>query len=591
MQKKSKFNVFTFMMLIVACLIFQPAISTYAYCPDGISAYWKLDDTAGPTYADFISDNVGTGNADPAATTDGVVNGAQEFGDANLTGIDVEPDNSFNWLQSESFSIEFWIKRNGALPDADPEVAIGRDDGNFATKLQWWVGIDSATGAAKLYLQDNNGSAEGQTLTGTKDITDNEWHHVVAIRDGVNNQNLLYVDGTPEDSADSVTYDSGFDSSTAKLNIGYLNSGPLYRLNGFLDEVALYNTALTQQQITDHYASGTPATDYCAGVDPFVPFPDDTISLWKLDETAGPGYADDFGNNNGTGNANPTATTDGVVNGAQEFGDANLTGIDVEPDNSFNWLQSESFSIEFWIKRNGALPDADPEVAIGRDDGNFATKLQWWVGIDSATGAAKLYLQDNNGSAEGQTLTGTKDITDNEWHHVVAIRDGVNNQNLLYVDGTPEDSADSVTYDSGFDSSTAKLNIGYLNSGPLYRLNGFLDEVALYNTALTQQQITDHYNDGEGKGIDMSRPAPVANAGDDQANVINTTEVTLNGNGSDPGYPAAPIATYLWEQTAGTAQTLSDTTAMQPKFTGGCSFGRRDPDFPIDGHRQRRSIR
>ena len=45
MQKKSKFNVFTFMMLIILGLTFQPAISTYAACPDDIFSYWKLDES------------------------------------------------------------------------------------------------------------------------------------------------------------------------------------------------------------------------------------------------------------------------------------------------------------------------------------------------------------------------------------------------------------------------------------------------------------------------------------------------------------------------------------------------------------------
>ena len=67
MQKKSKRNVFTFMMLITLSLTFQPAISTFAACPEDISSYWKLDETTPGTYEDFIKDNDGTGNANPAA--------------------------------------------------------------------------------------------------------------------------------------------------------------------------------------------------------------------------------------------------------------------------------------------------------------------------------------------------------------------------------------------------------------------------------------------------------------------------------------------------------------------------------------------
>ena len=43
---------------------------------------------------------------------------------------------------NESFSIEFWVKRDGGIAAGDPtEVAIGRDDAVPANSLQWWVGI------------------------------------------------------------------------------------------------------------------------------------------------------------------------------------------------------------------------------------------------------------------------------------------------------------------------------------------------------------------------------------------------------------------------------------------------------------------
>ena len=506
---KLKRNVFIFMMLITLSLIFQPAISTFAACPEDISSYWKLDETTPGTYEDFIKDNDGTGNDNPAADSDGIVNGAQAFDVADTTGIDVAPDSSFNWLVDESFSIEFWVRRNGAVT-GDNQVAIGRV-GRF------WVGIGGDNdvtvnqNAAVFFLTDNNGGSAA-TLKGTTDITDNEWHHVVAVRDrslGANGQNRLYVDGQEESNSPmDATYDAGFDSATAELTIGYLNVGSFFRLTGGLDEVALYGRALTLAEIQAHYANGQPQADYCSGAAPFDPFPEDTISLWDLDETTpgAPGgtYEDAFNGNDGTGNDNPAADSDGIVNGAQAFDVADTTGIDVAPDSSFNWLVDESFSIEFWVRRNGAVT-GDNQVAIGRV-GRF------WVGIGGDNdvtvnqNAAVFFLTDNNGGSAA-TLKGTTDITDNEWHHVVAVRDrslGANGQNRLYVDGQEESNSPmDATYDAGFDSATAELTIGYLNVGSFFRLTGGLDEVALYGRALTATEIEDHYENGLlGIGID-----------------------------------------------------------------------------------------
>ena len=102
--------------------------------------------------------------------------------------------------------------------------------------------------------------------------------------------------------------------------------------------------------------------------------------------------------NDGTGNDNPTAVT-GQINGAQEV-DGLTTGIDVPADRSFNWTVDESFSIEFWVKRNGAVT-GNNQVAVGRDDPS--TSLIWWVGIggdDDGTvhqNAAVFSLADDNG--------------------------------------------------------------------------------------------------------------------------------------------------------------------------------------------------
>ena len=255
MMEKSKIFVFTLIMFISAGLIFLPAGSADAACPDGIASYWKLDEANGPTYEDFASDNDGSGANSPTAVA-GRVNGAQQF-DGFDDGINVPPDRAFDWYRDESFSIEFWIKRNGAV--TGNQVAIGRDaPGAPATSLHWWVGIlDGVTDTASFTLGDNNGG-NLTTVTGNTDLTDNVWHHVVAVRDrslGANGQNLLYVDGALDIPAGvDATYDAGFISASAVLTIGYLDGA--FRFEDLLDEIALYDRALTPAEIQEHYDDG-----------------------------------------------------------------------------------------------------------------------------------------------------------------------------------------------------------------------------------------------------------------------------------------------------------------------------------------------
>ena len=577
-----RLNVFIFVMAAIMSLTFQPATLTYASCPDDISALWKMDEpdpsAPGGTYADYIKGNDGTGNANPTATN-GRVNGAQEFDDST-TQINVPADKSFAWGSGEDFSIEFWVKSDatpGAFPNNENMVVIGRNDGT----MQWWVGVHKTEGKVGFFLTDSAGNgpdiADQLLGVGTAVLTGGGWHHVVAVRKNSegDNLNIVYVDG--EEQGRTVhDYTAGFDSE-ADLNIGWLdfNFTGGFHLDGAIDELALYDRALDLTEIEEHYDAGLDGTDVCAGVVPFVPFPDDIISLWPLDEgdPAAPGgtYADAFDGNDGTGNANPTATN-GRVNGAQEFDDS-TTQINVPADKSFAWGSGEDFSIEFWVKSDatpGAFPNNENMVVIGRNDGT----MQWWVGVHKTEGKVGFFLTDSAGNgpdiADQLLGVGTAVLTGGGWHHVVAVRKNSegDNLNIVYVDG--EEQGRTVhDYTAGFDSE-ADLNIGWLdfNFTGGFHLDGAIDELALYDRALDLTEIEEHYDAGQqGSGIGTSRSAPVADAGTDQSGITENSPVTLDGTGSAPGYSGTTI-TYAWTQTAGTTTvTLSDATAVSPTFT------------------------
>ena len=72
-------------------------------------------------------------------------------------------------------------------------------------------------------------------LNGTKVIGDGVWHIVVATRNGSTDKLCLYVDGV-QDISMVQSFNSGFKSETADLNIGWLSASYNYTLNGSLDE-------------------------------------------------------------------------------------------------------------------------------------------------------------------------------------------------------------------------------------------------------------------------------------------------------------------------------------------------------------------
>lgn len=496
-----KWKVSLFLMVGALGLIFLTTGAAYAACPDGITNYWKLDETSGTTYEDFINGNDGEDAATGPDPANGTVNGAQEF-DGTM-GINVPPAHSFGWYSDESFSIEYWVKID-SLPGST-EVVVGRDDSS--TNLHWWSGIES-DGRVSFVLRDINGNGAAADLLNASDpLALDEWHHVVAVRDGDNDLNILYVDGVETDRSGVFNYTAGFGSTSANLNIGWLNFMGFFTFDGVIDEVALYERALSPTEIQQHHTNGLLGQDYClgSGAPSSAPYPEDTVAYWKLDETTGTTYEDSISGNDGEGTGDPTPVA-GTVNGAQEFDGTN--DINVPADRSFGWYQNESFSIEYWMKKTG-IPPANNEVIIGRRDA--AGQPSWWVGLDTVTGFAHFRLADKDTKSDEKV--GTTNLGDGQWHHVVAVMDGVAAELRLYVDGQEDLPAVATAFTAGFDSETARINMGWLeNTGTIhgFRYTGALDEVAIYDRALLPTEIETHYDNGLlGRGIGyVSTPTP-----------------------------------------------------------------------------------
>ena len=567
-MKKSRVFMVSFVLMAIAGLICFSAGAALAACPDGLSAHWGLDETAGPDYSDAIGLNDGTGvaadTASPTATTAGRVGGAQVFTAASSTSIDVTESHTFNWLNTDSFSIELWVKTTGAVIPGI-QVFIGREE--TASGLQWWIGHNTA-GEASFWIQDQTGGSILDKRGVGPDLTDDLWHHLVLVRDASSGTNSFYVDNTLVDET-VQNFPAGLASAVADLNIGRMDVTGLndFYFDGVIDEVALYDRALTVDEIDDHFVAGSGGIDICGGsfsID--APYPENTISFWNLDETAGPDYSDAIGFNDGTGvaadTASPTATTAGRVGGAQVFTAASSTSIDVTESHTFNWLNTDSFSIELWVKTTGAVIPGI-QVFIGREE--TASGLQWWIGHNTA-GEASFWIQDQTGGSILDKRGVGPDLTDDLWHHLVLVRDASSGTNSFYVDNTLVDET-VQNFPAGLASAVADLNIGRMDVTGLndFYFDGVIDEVALYDRALTVDEVDDHFVAGSaGLSVTSLRPEPVADAGANQS-VSAGADVTLDGTGSSDA--DGTIETYQWEQTVGTSVTLSGATSDTATFT------------------------
>jgi hypothetical protein len=256
-----------FMFFICSVFVFLP-VSAFSACPETMTSYWKLDGELNEPYLNEIDlDFDGLCRASgtcPTATTSGAVgDGAQQFAylrqaQASISLASAASTAPFDWAAGDSFTIEVWTKRVSGITGT--EVVIGRNIS--PTKLHWYIGlkgVGGGEGVAEFILLDAGGS--GTFIIGTTNIADNDWHHIMAVKDASQDKILLYVDGKLDGSADfDYSLGTGFKSSTANMNIGWINLSPFYSFNGGIDEIAIYDVALPQRIAERHFILGKP---YC----------------------------------------------------------------------------------------------------------------------------------------------------------------------------------------------------------------------------------------------------------------------------------------------------------------------------------------
>jgi hypothetical protein len=239
-------------------------ISNAIPCPGSLTAYWKLDEESGPTYEDWVGTNDATVSGNAPDDTTGIIDGAQEFDQANNEGLSVPDDPIFNWGVNDDFTIELWFRNRIPRTDSLAHVFIGRNEGSGTDLVHWWIGYLSDS-TLNFIVRRNTPSNFAQCKSGK--IMDTDWHHVAAVRrPSPTNQISLYVDGLLVDNDSYDGLGSGL-ICTEPLTIGYLQPDPTgntrFPYNGSLDEIRIHDKALESLEIAKSYSEGLNGRPAC----------------------------------------------------------------------------------------------------------------------------------------------------------------------------------------------------------------------------------------------------------------------------------------------------------------------------------------
>lgn len=190
------------------------------------------------------------------------------------------------------------------------------------------------------------------------------------------------------------------------------------------------------------------------------------------------------------GALNSTAQLPGVGNGLI------FDGVDdyVNVASPFTGYTNE-ITIEAWINLN-TLTSAEAVMAQSTANSDNASTNVWLLGnIGTSNGSLTFFVWDGS---TVRNATSTTDFRGTGWHHVVGVSDATSTR--LYVDGILESSGAAIS--SGIQSNaSAVIHIGKdarYASGRF--LDGTIDEVRIWNSARTQEQILEGMQSLEGPG-------------------------------------------------------------------------------------------
>jgi hypothetical protein len=204
---------------------------------DQPSSYWKLDEAAGTSVTDSAGAVTGTYYAGPLLNQ---VTDVKDAGTAvTLDGV----DDSLGWgdyydfTGTAPFTIELWAKRTVYAGNQGLISHWQSGSGNG-----WYLGTFGSGGS--FYVDRYNSSSVGVELTTTTPLQVGRWYHLVATYDGTTLR--AYVNGGLEGSVAS-----GQSLSNTPVAIA---TNPNFK--GSMDEIAVYSSALSAQQVTEHYNAG-----------------------------------------------------------------------------------------------------------------------------------------------------------------------------------------------------------------------------------------------------------------------------------------------------------------------------------------------
>jgi hypothetical protein len=407
----------------------------------GPVSQWDFNEGSGPVVRDAAGSNDGSLNGDVAWTGDTPDGGGTALSFDGSGDYILVPDHPSLQLVDE-LTLTAWIKETA--PHTYAKIVSRRSGSYF-----YFLGVDNGRPYGGI------GDGSGYDVTGKSLLMSSDhWNHVAFAYNDVQDRMYMHFAGT--ELASTVTQNlpprSGVD-----VSIGADSEGSSNFFQGYIDDVAIYDAALSSIAIRQLYDNHTHA---------------DLVASYYFR-----GTADDASGNGHDGSisgATWSPDRNGDADRALLFDGNDYVLVGDHGDLRFN----QNLTITAWIRETARGSYAK---VLSRRSGSYF----YFLGVDNG----KPYGGIGNGSSYTVTRKSI-DMPLDQWHFIALVYDSSANSMHIYYDGIYDERVvtRSLPLMTGVD-----LSIGADFEGTNNWFEGLIDSVAIYDLALTSEEIRASY--------------------------------------------------------------------------------------------------
>lgn len=221
--------------------------------------------------------------------------------------------------------------------------------------------------------------------------------------------------------------------------------------------------------------------------------PSGLVGHWRLDETSGTLISDSSGNSNFgnmAGGLQGSNSETAIVGDGLRF---DGTDDEIEIPASASLEPASAVTTAMWVKADSWGSGSGTQVLIAKQVGTGSTQWRnsYTVTVDAPN------LNGYAGHASGMTgLSYDFNPQAGRWYHIAYTFDDATNTHRLFVDGA-EVASGTNNFPLGYNSSPVTLGFDYeeeTHTTGSFHFGGVMDDVRIYDRALTEAEITEIYN-------------------------------------------------------------------------------------------------